>query len=236
MSPGRNPWPAAKESDVGSHKLLVGQGWRATKPNSFLTTNGGSSMGFSVPAAIVAKMLHRDRQVVCTVGDGGFAMSSADLRLASSMKLGVVVVVFCDNSLNRIELKQTVKKYASVLTRFDPTDLVKLAEAMECHGARVENPGELGVGGDVEPGSIIRKGRQVSFVLRQDKQTIQIVYDGTAPLPDTLKDGAQALADGRLGPDSVFRASQVQAKCASKYETQPGQAHPANIPIRKAGV
>ncbi|MBZ5600935.1 MAG: thiamine pyrophosphate-binding protein [Acidobacteriia bacterium] len=131
-------------TDVGSHKLLVGQGWRATKPNSFLTTNGGSSMGFSVPAAIVAKMLHRDRQVVCTVGDGGFAMSSADLRLASSMKLGVVVVVFCDNSLNRIELKQTVKKYASVLTRFDPTDLVKLAEAMECHGARVENPGELG--------------------------------------------------------------------------------------------
>jgi acetolactate synthase I/II/III large subunit len=130
-------------TDVGSHKLLVGQGWTATRPNSFLTTNGGSSMGFSLPAAIAAKMLRRDRPVVCTVGDGGFAMGSADLRLASSMKLGIVVIVFCDNSLNRIELKQTIKKYASVLTRFDPTDLVKLAEAMECHGARVENPREL---------------------------------------------------------------------------------------------
>jgi cytochrome c-type biogenesis protein CcmE len=94
----------------------------------------------------------------------------------------------------------------------------------------------LRVGGDVEPGSIVRKGRQVSFVLRQDKQTIQIVYDGTAPLPDTLKDGAQALADGHLGADAVFRASQVQAKCASKYQTMPGEGHPANIPIRKAGV
>jgi acetolactate synthase-1/2/3 large subunit len=40
--------------------------------------------------------------VVCTVGDGGFAMGYADLRLASSLGLGIVVVVFCDNSLNRI--------------------------------------------------------------------------------------------------------------------------------------
>jgi hypothetical protein len=39
-----------------------------------------------------------------------------------------------------------------------------------------------------------------------------------------------------MGPNGVFRASQVQAKCASKYESQPGQAHPADIPIRKAGV
>jgi len=130
-------------TDVGSHKLLVGQGWTAAAPRSFLTTNGGSSMGFSLPAAIAAKLLHRGRPVVCTVGDGGFAMGYAELRLASSLGLGIVVVVFCDNSLNRIELKQTVKKYASVLTRFDPTDLVKLAESMECHGARVENPREF---------------------------------------------------------------------------------------------
>jgi cytochrome c-type biogenesis protein CcmE len=94
----------------------------------------------------------------------------------------------------------------------------------------------LRVAGVVEPGSIVRKGRQVSFVLRQDARTIQIVYDGSAPLPDTLKDGAQALADGRLGDNQVFRASQVQAKCASKYESQPGQGHPADIPIRKAGL
>jgi cytochrome c-type biogenesis protein CcmE len=94
----------------------------------------------------------------------------------------------------------------------------------------------LRVGGDVEPGSIVRNGREVSFVLRQEKRTIQVVYDGSAPLPDTLRDGAQALADGRLGSNSVFRANQVQAKCASKYEAGPGKAHPANIPVRKAGV
>jgi cytochrome c-type biogenesis protein CcmE len=94
----------------------------------------------------------------------------------------------------------------------------------------------LRVAGDLEPGSIVRSGRQVAFVLRQDQLTIKCVYEGTSPLPDTFKDGAQALADGRMGPNGVFRASQVQAKCASKYESQPGQAHPADIPIRKAGV
>jgi cytochrome c-type biogenesis protein CcmE len=94
----------------------------------------------------------------------------------------------------------------------------------------------LRVAGDVEPGSIVRNGREVSFVLRQEQRTIQVVYNGSSPLPDTFRDGAQALADGHLGPNNVFLASQVQAKCASKYESQPGQAHPANIPIRKAGM
>ena len=94
----------------------------------------------------------------------------------------------------------------------------------------------LRVAGDVEPGSITRKGSEVWFRLRQDKQTIQVVYTGSSPLPDTFRDGAQALADGRLGDNSVFRASQVQAKCASKYEAKPGQASPDNLPIRKAGL
>jgi len=131
-------------TDVGSHKLLVGQGWRVTQPGSFLMTNGLSSMGFSLPASMTAKMLYPDRPVVCTVGDGGFAMVESELRLASQKGLGIVVIVFCDNSLNRIELKQQLlKKYPSTMTRFEPTDLVKLAESMECFGERVDTKGEL---------------------------------------------------------------------------------------------
>ncbi|HOK48041.1 MAG TPA: cytochrome c maturation protein CcmE [Bryobacteraceae bacterium] len=93
----------------------------------------------------------------------------------------------------------------------------------------------LRVAGDVEPGSIIRKGREVSFVLVQDNHRLKVVYNGAAPLPDTFRDGAQALADGHLGPDNVFTASQIQAKCASKYEAKPaGGKHPSNI--NKAGL
>ncbi|MGE5647944.1 MAG: cytochrome c maturation protein CcmE [Acidobacteriota bacterium] len=92
----------------------------------------------------------------------------------------------------------------------------------------------LRVAGDVEPGSIVRNGKEVSFVLRQEQKTLKVVYVGSSPLPDTFKDGAQALADGKLGPNNVFQANAIQAKCASKYEAKPGQAHPSNVPIRKA--
>jgi len=93
----------------------------------------------------------------------------------------------------------------------------------------------LRVGGDVEPGSINRTGREVSFVLVQDQRKLKVVYRGSDPLPDTFREGAQALADGKMGPDRVFRASQIQAKCASKYEAKPGGGkHPAYI--NKAGV
>ncbi len=93
----------------------------------------------------------------------------------------------------------------------------------------------LRVAGDVEPGSIVRNGRQVSFVLVQDKRRLKVVYNGNDPLPDTLRDGAQALADGHLGADNVFAASQIQAKCASKYEAKPGAGKPPSN-INKAGI
>ena len=80
----------------------------------------------------------------------------------------------------------------------------------------------LRVGGDVEVGSIQRLGKDVLFTLKQDNMKMKVVYSGTDPLPDTFRDGSQALADGRLGADGVFHASKIQAKCASKYEAKPG--------------
>ena len=59
-------------------------------------------------------------------------------------------------------------------------------------------------------------------------KTLKVVYSGIDPLPDTFKDGAQALADGKLGPDGVFQASKIQAKCASKYEAKPQLKKDAN--------
>jgi cytochrome c-type biogenesis protein CcmE len=86
---------------------------------------------------------------------------------------------------------------------------------------------KIRVGGDVAAGSIERNGRDVHFTLSQDKTTLKVVYSGIDPLPDTFRDGAQALADGKLGTDGVFHANKIQAKCASKYEAKPGQIRPA---------
>ena len=79
----------------------------------------------------------------------------------------------------------------------------------------------LRVGGDIAPNSIMRSGADVSFTLAQDKLRLKVVYNGIDPLPDTFRDGAQALADGKMGTDGVFHASKIQAKCASKYQAKP---------------
>src|ERR1700732_2639614 len=84
------------------------------------------------------------------------------------------------------------------------------------------------VGGDVQAGSIVRNGAEVTFVLHQEAKTLRVVYNGIDPLPDTFKDGAQALADGKLGTDGVFQANKIQAKCASKYEAKPQLKKDAN--------
>ena len=125
-------------TDVGSHKLLVGQGWHPSAPRKLLMTNGLSSMGFSLPAAIAAKIYAPDTEVVCFTGDGGLAMVQSELRLAASMGLGIKVVVFLDQSLNRIELKQMARQYASTGTVIEETDTIKMAESMACNGVVVE--------------------------------------------------------------------------------------------------
>ncbi|WP_263381497.1 cytochrome c maturation protein CcmE [Granulicella arctica] len=75
----------------------------------------------------------------------------------------------------------------------------------------------LRVAGNVAPGSIHRAGANAHFVLLEQGNKLDVVYQGTEPPPDTFKDDAQALAVGTYGRDGVFHATQLQAKCASKY-------------------
>lgn len=93
------------------------------------------------------------------------------------------------------------------------------------------------VGGDIVAGSINRNGRDVHFSLSQEGKTLNVVYSGVDPLPDTFKDGSQALADGRLGSDGVFHANKVQAKCASKYEAKPPQMKQSHdTPVKPSAI
>ena len=96
-----------------------------------------------MPAAIAARLARPDRPVIALVGDGGFAMAATEMRIAAALRLAVTVVVFADNSLNRIELRQQVMGYPPTATRMDGMDLVTLAEAMDCDGARADTPAAL---------------------------------------------------------------------------------------------
>jgi cytochrome c-type biogenesis protein CcmE len=92
-------------------------------------------------------------------------------------------------------------------------------QQMRSDGSAVDK--RFRVKGDIQANSIVRDGRNVHFTLVENGQTLKVVYAGADPLPDTFKDGSQAVADGKLGSDGTFHATKVAAKCASKYEAKP---------------
>jgi cytochrome c-type biogenesis protein CcmE len=85
----------------------------------------------------------------------------------------------------------------------------------------------LRVAGNVLPGSIKMNGPNADFMLVENGETLRVIYKGSEPPPDTFKDNSQALAMGKLGRDGVFRANELQAKCASKYAPQQQEGAPA---------
>jgi acetolactate synthase-1/2/3 large subunit len=95
--------------DVGAHTHLIGQQWRTPAPGLQLMTNGWSTMGFGIPAAIAAKLVHLDKQVCAVVGDGGFLMTAGEIATAIRCNLHVVIVVLTDNDLALIRIKQEKK-------------------------------------------------------------------------------------------------------------------------------
>ena len=96
--------------DVGAHTHLIGQHWRTPQPGTQIMTNGWSAMGFGLPAAIAAKLCRPDTPVCCVLGDGGFLMTVGELATAVREKLPLVIVVFTDNDLALIRIKQERKQ------------------------------------------------------------------------------------------------------------------------------
>lgn len=111
--------------DVGSHLHLAGQYWNTPSPEKLLMTNGWSSMGFGLPAALAAQLVNRDSTVVCLTGDGGFLMMAGEIVTALRYNLPVIVVVFSDGELNLIKIKQMWKDLQPSGTQLYSGDLFK---------------------------------------------------------------------------------------------------------------
>jgi len=92
--------------DVGSHTHLIGQAWKTHLPYRQLMTNGWSSMGFGVPAAIGAKIAEPNTPVACITGDGGFLMMAGEMATARRLGMNIVFIVLADQNLQLIRLKQ----------------------------------------------------------------------------------------------------------------------------------
>ena len=96
--------------DAGAHMLPATMLWPVTDPNDMLISNGLSTMGFAVPAAIGAALVDRHRPVVALTGDGGLLICAGELLTAVRERLPIVVVVFNDAALTLIDVKQQQRR------------------------------------------------------------------------------------------------------------------------------
>ena len=96
--------------DVGAHTHLIGQLWPTPAPGRLLMTNGWSSMGFAVPAALAAATCRPEVPVVAVTGDGGFTMMAGELVTARRLGLDCVILILADRMLSLIEVKQGWKR------------------------------------------------------------------------------------------------------------------------------
>ena len=125
--------------DAGENRILMTHFYQTKAPGGFLQAAGSGPMGFGIPAALAAKLVHPDRPVVAVCGDGGFAMTMNGLMTALEHDIPIVVVVFNNRALGWV-----LHGSGPFAAEFNDFDHAAIARAMGCRGQRVEDPAALG--------------------------------------------------------------------------------------------
>lgn len=99
----------------------------------------------------------------------------------------------------------------------------KTLEELDAMGDRAYGK-QIKVAGIVTDGSVERKSDGLHFRLEQNDLNLTCVYTGGSPVPDTFKGGVEAVCEGRYREDGTFETKKIQAKCASKYQSEYGTA------------
>jgi acetolactate synthase-1/2/3 large subunit len=100
--------------DAGAHRQSIGQQWPVYEPQTLLTSNGWSAMGFAIPAAIAAKLIYPEKPVACILGDGGWFMSAGEVVTALRLGLSFPIIVLHDGQLSLTKVHQHPRQYTSV--------------------------------------------------------------------------------------------------------------------------
>ncbi len=130
-------------SDVGAHKMWIARHYQCHEPNTCLIPNGFCSMGFALPGAIAAHLVHPDRRILAICGDAGFMMNVQEMETARRLNTDIVVMVWEDHSYGLIAWKQTNEFGRHTDLSFCNPDWVQLAQAFGWNGHRVENSRDL---------------------------------------------------------------------------------------------
>lgn len=125
-------------TDVGSIKSITTQAWRAYEPLTFFESNGLSAMSYSFPAAMAARIQFPHRPILCTIGDGGFGMTHAELETCVRERLHFVTVVFNDSALSLIDVAQRNRGYPTYGVTYGNVDFAVVASGFGAWSRRVE--------------------------------------------------------------------------------------------------
>ena len=131
--------------DVGAHRILANHVLQCRTPGQLMQSNGLGCMGYAVPAAIAAQLVHPGRTVVAMLGDGCMLMTQGELALAAERELPIVVVVLNDSALALIKLKQSKMNMSPRATDFKSPDFAKIAEGFGARGVRVDTVEAFGM-------------------------------------------------------------------------------------------
>ncbi len=129
--------------DAGAHMVPATMLWPVSEPGRMLISNGLSTMGFALPAAIGAALADRAQPVIALTGDGGLLMCVAELATAVREKLRIVTVVFDDASLSLIEIKQQHRQYRPSGVAIGPIDWPGVAAGFGATPFVARDEGEL---------------------------------------------------------------------------------------------
>ena len=131
------PEETVLSTDVGAHKMLISQVWRARSPGAFLTSNGLSAMGYGLPSALAAALVRPGRPVAGVFGDAGFAMMVQELETARRLGLRPLLVVLCDRSLAIVKVAQDMRNIPHRGVDFHPVDWAVVADGFGVRGETV---------------------------------------------------------------------------------------------------
>jgi acetolactate synthase I/II/III large subunit len=126
--------------------MWASQYWRFNHPYTWINSGGLGTMGFSVPAAIGAKVGRPDRTVWAVDGDGCFQMTAQELVTAAAERIPVKIAILNNAYLGMVRQWQEMfydERYSEVYLSPDLPDYVKWAEAMGCVAFRVEHPDDI---------------------------------------------------------------------------------------------
>ena len=125
--------------DAGENRILMTHFYQTRSPGAFLQAAGAGPMGFAIPAALGAKLVHPDRVVAAICGDGGFGMSMNGLMSALEHRIPIIVVVFNNHALGWV-----LHGGGAFAAEFNDFDHAAIARAMGCNGVRVTDANDLG--------------------------------------------------------------------------------------------